>query len=138
MGWEHKMEQKGTTRPPRQQDYKTDVRKWDSSVLRGGEIRVHDGSDEAGGIGLGLGIDGVPDAEEFAVEHANDIAPEFVGILMGKEPGLDVRTFDPFPELLFELLLGFGLKGGVEVLLFEVDAAREEFAAAEGDDVGEE
>ena len=79
----------------------------------------------------------MPDAEEFAVEHANDIAPEFVGILMGKEPGLDVRTFDPFPELLFELLLGFGLKG-VEVLLFEVDAAREEFAAAEGDDVGEE
>ena len=59
------------------------------------------------------------DAEEFAVEHANDIAPEFVGILMGKEPGLDVRTFDPFPELLFELLLGFGLKG-VEVLLFEL------------------
>jgi hypothetical protein len=91
----------------------------------------------AGGVGVGFIGREFGDAEEFAIEHADDGATEFVRVLVRVEFGLDVRAFGPLPKELFEVLLVPGLGGG-EALFFEADAPGDELAAAEGDDVGKE
>jgi hypothetical protein len=82
-------------------------------------------------------VERVGDAEELVVDEADDVTAEFVGITVGAKFSFDVGTVGPLPKEFFERLLGFGLLA-VEALLFEVNAAGKEFAAAEGDNIGEE
>jgi hypothetical protein len=77
------------------------------------------------------------DTEQFAIDQTDGIAAYFVGVAVGKEPGLDVGAFGPFPEENFEIVLVFRLFEG-KALLFEVDALSTEIAAAEGEDISEE
>ena len=79
----------------------------------------------------------IPDAKEFAVEHSNDVATHFLRIAMGVELGLDIGAFGPFPEEGFKGFFVFRLLQG-QALLLEMNAAGNEVATAEGDDVGEE
>jgi hypothetical protein len=95
------------------------------------------GSDQAGGVGIGFRGERIADAEELVVEDADDLAAKLVGVTMGEEGGVDVGAFGPFPKELFEFLLGFGVEM-VQTLLIDGNTAREEFAAAEGDNVGEQ
>ena len=94
-------------------------------------------SDEGGGVGFGGVVGLVADAEEMAVEETDDVVAHFVGVLMGVKLGADIGSLCPFPEQFFEGLLVFGFFEG-EAALFEIDAAGDEVAAAQGDDIGKE
>ena len=94
-------------------------------------------SNGASGVGFQVIGERILGTEELVVEEAEDVAAEFIGVTMGEEGGADVRAFGPFPKELFELVLGFGVFA-FEALLFEGDATRDEFAAAEGNDVGKQ
>lgn len=89
------------------------------------------------GIGVGEVLDGFGDAQELLVDEVDDFAALFFRVAMGAKFGVDVGAFGPGPEELVELLLGFGLGDG-KALLFEGEAAGDEFAASKGDDAGEE
>ena len=58
-----------------------------------------------GWVGGFFGIVDGDDAEEFAVEHFDDVATDLIGVAIGVKFGLDVRAFGPFPEFL---VFGFG------------------------------
>lgn len=77
------------------------------------------------------------DTEEFAVEHADDLAADLVGVAMGIELFLDIGAGGPFPEEFFKGVLAFGFFEG-QAFLFELEAAGNQVAAAEGHDVQEE
>jgi len=106
---------------------------------------------QGGGVGFGGVVGLVADAEEVALEEADDVIAHFVGVLMGVMLGADVGSLCPFPEQFFEGLLVFGFFEGeaalfeidaalfeIDAALFEIDAAGDEVAAAQGDDIGKE
>jgi hypothetical protein len=66
-------------------------------------------SNGAGRVGVVLGMVA---AQEFAVEHADDIAADLVRVAVGEEFGLDVGSLGPKPEQLLHFLFVFGLDGG--------------------------
>ena len=107
------------------------------SMGRMGEMGVIGSSDEAGGVGIGfLNRKASSIAQEVLVQEADGVAASFIGVAVRVETSLDVGPFGPFPEELFEFLLTFSLIEG-DALLFEAEAAGNEVAAAEGDNVVE-
>ena len=70
------------------------------------------------------------------IEDADDVASGFVWIAMGVELGLDVRAFGPFPKESFLFGFGVGLFES-QALLFDGQAAGDEVATAECNDVAE-
>ena len=74
---------------------------------------------QGGGVGFGGVVGLVADAEEVALEEADDVIAHFVGVLMGVMLGADVGSLCPFPEQFFEGLLIFGFFKG-KTALFEV------------------
>jgi len=70
------------------------------------------------------------------IEDTDDVASGFVWIAMGVELGLDVRAFGPFPKESFLFGFGVGLFES-QALLFDGQAAGDEIAATQSDDVAE-
>jgi hypothetical protein len=71
-----------------------------------------------GGVAVGVARG---DAKEFVREHAIHFALVLLGIAVGIEFGLDLRTLGPFPEEFFHFFLGAGFFEG-EPLLFDREA----------------
>ncbi len=80
---------------------------------------------------------GVFNAEDVFVDEANCVAADFIGLAIGVKLAVDIGPFGPFPEELFEFLLGF-VAEEFEAGFFELETAGKQVTAAEGNDGGDE